>query len=318
MYSEVNRREFLGSAGALALPSASAQPASVPIVDCHIHLFDQTRPQGAPYSAAPGNTEPALPARYRRIAAPLGIVAAIEVEASPWVEDNLWVLEVEASDTMMVGTVGNLQPDKPEFPELLDRYRKNRLFLGIRYGNLWGYSLVDRISNPVFVDGLKLLRQADLIMDTANPNAALLEALVRVTDLAPGLRIVVDHLPALLGRLNGAERKGIEATVRDLAKRPGVFFKVSEFLRMADGKPIREPGAYKPMLDYFFETFGPDRLIFGSDWPNGVAVNRLPEIVAIAKDYFDAKGAAVAEKFFWRNSQRAYKWGKRSSEQPPL
>src|SRR5208283_565240 len=105
--SELNRRVFLGSAVGAAL-AASAQPLPIPIVDCHIHLFDQTRPQGAPYSGGRGNTQPAVPARYRKLAAPLGIVGAVEIDASPWVEDNLWVLEQEEKETFMVGTAGNL------------------------------------------------------------------------------------------------------------------------------------------------------------------------------------------------------------------
>ena len=137
-----------------------------------------------------------MPARYRKLASPLGIVGAIEVEASPWIEDNLWVLEVEEKDPMMAGTIGNLQPDKPEFKEYLDRYRKNRLFLGIRYGNLWGYDLVRQVENPSFIEGLKLLQQADLTLDTANPRPDLIEAVIRVNDKVPGLRIVVDHLPS--------------------------------------------------------------------------------------------------------------------------
>ena len=115
----------------------------------------------------------------------LGIAGAIEVEASPWMEDNLWVLEVEEKDTLMVGTIGNLQPEKPEFKEYLGRYRKNRLFLGIRYGNLWGYSLVNQVANPAFIEGLKLLQEADLTMDTANPRPDLMEAILRVTTRSP-------------------------------------------------------------------------------------------------------------------------------------
>jgi L-fuconolactonase len=312
----VNRRDFLGCAGAAALQSAAPQSKGVPIIDTHIHLFDQRRPQGAPYSAAPGNTEPALPARYRRIASPLGIVGAIEVEASPWVEDNLWVLQVEETDPIMVGMIGNLQPEKPEFKEYLDRYHKNKLFLGIRYGNLWGYSLTAQISNPTFIDGLKLLEQADLTLDSANPRPDLIEALIRVSDRAPGLRIVVDHLASLLRLLNANERAPVEANLRELSKRPQVYFKVSEVLQVKDGAPVTDAAVYKPTLDYLFETFGPDHLVFGSDWPNSVAVNNLPAIVTIAKDYFNAKGAAVAEKVFWRNSRKAYKWVKRRPDQP--
>ena len=49
-----------------------------------------------------------------------------------------------------------LQPDKPEFGEYLERYAKNPLYRGIRYGNLWGYDMVKQVDNPAFIDGLKL------------------------------------------------------------------------------------------------------------------------------------------------------------------
>jgi predicted TIM-barrel fold metal-dependent hydrolase len=173
---------------------------TIPIIDSHIHLFDPSRPQGAPYSGppSPGRTPiAAYPERYRRLAAPLGVVGAIKVEASPWIEDNLWVLEVAQRDPIIVGVVGNLEPEKPEFPEYLERCHKNPLFRGIRYGNLWGRDITKQSSNPDFTGGLKRLAEADLVMDTANPRVPLLEAVLRISDAVPALRIVIDHLPAL-------------------------------------------------------------------------------------------------------------------------
>jgi len=317
---ELHRRAFLNSATAAALPAvattAEAQPRSIPTIDCHIHLFDQTRPQGAPYAGGGANREPALPARYRKLASPLGIVGAIEIEASPWIEDNLWVLEVEESDRLMVGAIGNLQPDKPEFPEYLDRYHKNRLFLGIRYGNLWGYSLVNQVGNPAFIEGLKLMQQAGLALDTANPRPDLLESVVRVSDRAPGLRIIVDHLPSLMGRLDAEARPAVEKTLHELAQRPSVYIKISQVMRLAGGQAVTDAAAYKPVLDHLFDTFGEDKLIFGSDWPNAAAVDNLPSIVRIVQDYFYAKGQAVAEKYFWKNSLAAYRWKPRDPSQP--
>lgn len=295
---------------------ADAQTAPIPIVDCHIHLFDQTRPQGAPYDGGGRNREPALPARYRSLAEPLGVAAAIEIEASPWIEDNLWVLEVEQQEPMMVGTIGNLRPEKPEFGEYLDRYRKNKLFLGIRYGNLWGYDLVGQLGNPAFLDGLKLLEQAGMTMDTANPRPDLIEAILRLNDKLPGLRIVFDHLPGLLPRLAGAERKAAEANLRDMAKRPGIYIKVSQVMRIVNGQPATEAAVYKPVLDFFYDTFGEDKLLFGSDWPNGWAVDHLPVIVKIARDYFQSKSRTAQEKFFRENSVQAYRWAPREARQP--
>jgi L-fuconolactonase len=315
-----SRRNFLATAtvaASAAVKAVNAQAQLIPIIDTHIHLFDQTRPQGAPYVGNPGNTEPALPNTYRKLA-PLGIVGAIEIEASPWIEDNLWVLEVAATDSIMVGAVGNLQPDKPEFAEYLDRYHRNQLFLGIRYGNIWGYSLVNQVTNPVFIEGLKLLQQADLVLDTANPDPDLIQAVIRVTDMIPGLRVVIDHVPAMLRQLDANGRAAIDGNMRELAKRPQVYIKVSSVMIVASGQPVTDPTVYKPNLDYLFQTFGEDRLIFGSDWPNSVAADNLTTIVQIVQDYFYAKGSAVAEKYFWRNSLAAYKWVRREYAQPTL
>ena len=315
-----SRRNFLATAtvaASAAVKAVNAQAQLIPVIDTHIHLFDQTRPQGAPYVGNPGNTEPALPNTYRKLA-PLGIVGAIEIEASPWIEDNLWVLEVAATDSIMVGAVGNLQPDKPEFAEYLDRYHRNQLFLGIRYGNIWGYSLVNQVTNPVFIEGLKLLQQADLVLDTANPDPDLIQAVIRVTDMIPGLRVVIDHVPAMLRQLDANGRAAIDGNMRELAKRPQVYIKVSSVMIVASGQPVTDPTVYKPNLDYLFQTFGEDRLIFGSDWPNSVAADNLTTIVQIVQDYFYAKGSAVAEKYFWRNSLAAYKWVRREYAQPTL
>jgi L-fuconolactonase len=318
--NSLSRRTFLGSAAAVgAAAIAGAQVSPIPIIDCHIHLFDQTRPQGAPYSGGGrGGAEPALPPRYRSLATSLGVVGAIEIEASPWVEDNLWVLEVEEKDPIMVGTIGNLQPEKPEFKEYLARYHKNKLFLGIRYGNNWGYNLAGQVSNPVFIDGLKLVQQADLTLDTANPRPDLLDAVLQVTDKVPDLRVVIDHLPSLFLRLDPNGKAAVEATLRELSHRRQVYVKLSEVLRLVDGKASTDQALYKPTLDYLFDIFGENQVIFGSDWPNQIAADNLPAIVKIVQDYFSTKSRAAAEKYFWRNSIAAYKWVKRDPKQPQL
>ena len=110
-----------GLLSGLALSNGRAQvleKVPYPIIDSHIHFFDSSRPQGVPYGAG---RPPALPEVYRFIAEPLGVVGAIEVEASPWVEDNLWVLETIKDAPIIVGMIGDLDPTKPEFREYLER-----------------------------------------------------------------------------------------------------------------------------------------------------------------------------------------------------
>lgn len=133
MAFHVTRRTLLGAASAPLF--ASQQPSAIPIIDTHIHLYDPTRPQGVPYPAADAPT--ALPDRYRSDVEPLGVKGGIKVEASPWVEDNLWVLDLIAKHTFIVGLIGNLDPLDPKFRDYLDRYHRNKLFLGIRYGMIW-------------------------------------------------------------------------------------------------------------------------------------------------------------------------------------
>ena len=104
---------------------------------------------------------------------------------------------------------------------------------------------------------------------------------------------------------------------RDRRAAIAVIDKLSEILRLVDGKASTDPALYKPTLDYLFELFGENRVLFGSDWPNQSAADNLPAIVKIVQDYFSTKDRAVAEKYFWRNSVSAYKWVKRDRSQPP-
>jgi L-fuconolactonase len=317
---KVSRRAFLAASAALVAGSASAQQPAIPIIDTHIHFFDTTRPQGVPYPGKNGiqGLPIANPQSYRRVAVPLGIVGAIETEASPWVEDNLWVLEVSRKDPIMVGTVGNLEPDKPEFREYLDRYHKDPLFRGIRYGNLWGRSIVAQVEKPEFIAGIKDLAAADLTLDTANPQPDLIQAIVRLTDKVPELRVVLDHLPNLEPPSEPAARQALEKNLRELAKR-NVFVKVSEVARQIDGKVPTDLDFYKPRLDLIWDIFGEDRLLFASDWPNS-AGNWVPyaTVLSLVHEYFMTKGRPAAEKYFWKNSIAAYRWLWRDSSQPQL
>jgi len=314
----VCRREFLAGMAGIAAQSLQAQPAPIPIIDAHIHLFDTTRPQGVPYPDKNNATlyQPALPERYRRIAQPLGVVGAIEIEASPWIEDNLWVLEVSAKDTIIVGTVGNLEPGKPEFPEYLERYHRNPLFRGIRYGNLWGRDIGAELSKPEFIAGLKLLADANLVFDTANPRPELIEAMVRVTDKVPNLRIVIDHLPQLDPPAQSPALKQYEANLRELAKRPQVYVKISEVLRRVNGRVPSGLNFYRPRLDQLWDIFGEDHLVFGSDWPNADNWAPFETGLSVVREYFTGKGRPAAEKYFWKNSVAAYRWIRRDPSQP--
>lgn len=317
----VNRRVFLGALTAAAsIPMSAKTATSIPIIDTHIHLFDTRRPQGVPWP--PKNDtllyHPALPERYQAVTRGLGIVGAIEVECSPLIEDNQWVLDVAAKAPIIVGTVGDLDPGHPDFRRHLEGFHHNPLFRGIRYGNLWGRNLSAVLARPEFIANLKAVADAGLELDTANPDAALIAAVVRVTDSVPDLRIVIDHLPELEPPSEANARTELEANLRELGKHPQVYAKVSEVVRPIGGKLHDDVGFYRAELDRILDTFGEDRVLYGSDWPNSDHSAPFDRELSVVREYFMSKGQAIAEKYFWKNSVAAYRWVRRDSSQPQL
>jgi predicted TIM-barrel fold metal-dependent hydrolase len=313
----MNRRSFFGLAAGLALADQGVTAAApIPIIDTHIHLYDPFRPQGTPWPNKENKVlyQTSLPARYRPIAQPLGIVGAIEVECSSWLEDNQWVLDIAEKEDIMVGTVGRLVPGTAEFRPNLDRFHKNPLFRGIRYG--LGRQAGKEFDRPEFVADLKALADAGLVLDTADPSVSLLADVVRVSDRVPNLRVVVDHLPQMAPPTEPAARASYDASMQAFRGRPQIYVKVSEVLRRVEGNIPTDLEFYRPRLDEILDVFGIDRVLYGSDWPNGDQWLPVPVGFKIVQEYFMGRGREAAEKYFWRNSVKCYKWVKRNASQP--
>jgi L-fuconolactonase len=290
---------------------------AIPIIDAHIHLFDGRRPQGAPYlgsKAYAATSNVFLPTDYRRLATPAGIVGAVLVETSPWLEDNLWMLETAQTDTLIVGVSGNLDPGKPEFAEYLGRFRKNPLYRAIRHSSFYRQEYGKIILDPLAVRGMKLLAEADLALDTANPSIALLQANLSLADAVPNLRIIADHLPGF--DPTPEVQLAYQKLVRELAARPNIFVKLSQVYHARHGVVATDYEPIRERLDYLLDAFGEDRVMFGSDYPNSYGTTTIPAAVAVMKRFYATKSYAAAEKYFWKNSAHVYKWVKRADNQP--
>ena len=323
MKVEFNRREFVSSLAALPLAAKAAFAAqdpkpSFPIIDTHIHLFDKTRPEGAPYPRdIPGGGEPpqgmiALPNRYQAITAPFGVVGAIVVEASPRLDDNQWILDVAADAPIIVGLVGRIDPADQAFGKHLDRLHKNPLFLGIRSGH--NIYLLDK---PDYIANLKLLADANCSLDVHVQRMAAPEILVKMLDKVPSLRVVMDHLPNV--RFPDRAAKDTYLThLRELGTRPQVYIKLSEVVRKW-GRQGVDPNvnAYRDWLDELWSIFGEDRVMFGSDWPQSerLEFNSYPNVFGVARAYARSKGPSAMEKVFWKNSLKPYRWVQRLPSQ---
>ena len=261
----MNRREFVSALGVLpfaaeaaltaqAVPAAeaarlrAAAASPFPVIDTHIHIFDKTRAGGMPYPRdMPGGGEPqqgfvALPGRFKLVASPFGVVGAIIVEASPRLEDNFWLLDVAKDNPIIVGLVGRIDPADAAFPKNLDRLVQNKLFLGIRQGQLQL-----GLDKPEYIANLKRLADADCSLDVDTPSLGITatEVLLKVLDKVPSLRLVMDHLPGLTYRLKefsdrAAMQKYVEH-LKELGKRPQVYIKLSEVVRAVRWESLDRP-----------------------------------------------------------------------------
>lgn len=306
------RREFLTATAALAAaPAYAAAPGPLTIIDCHTHFYDPKRPEGVPWPGKGDNVlyRTMLPTDYRAQPVPQPVTGTVVVEASPLVEDNQWILDLAAKDKFIVGFVGNLKPGEDAFAGHLKRFAANPLYRGIRISE---GALRTGLGNAAFIADIKRLADADLELDV-NGGPTLLPEVARLAKELSGLRIVINHLSNT--RIDG---KNVSPTWRaDLeaaAKFPQVFLKVSALVEGTgknDGSAPRDVEFYRPWLDIAWNAFGPDRLIYGSNWPVSERFAKLATVQGIVHDYFGAKGRAALEKFFAGNARTAYRWVRR-------
>ncbi len=271
-----------------------------PLFDSHLHLYDPTRAEGIPWPQ-PGDAVygPRLPADYWAQAEPCGVIGAMVVEASPRREDNDWVLCTLDQDPRLVGYIGNLDPLAATFGADLERLAADVRFRGIRYGNLWGRDLLADQQQTGFIDSLAHVAERGLVLDSANPDARLIQALLALSDRLPHLRIVVDHLP-------NAPDLAFTAELQELASRPQVMAKLAEIPQVGDHGLIRDAAFYLDVLGRLLELFGEDRCFFGSDWPNSDHLANFTTTLGLVKACMATQPAHTQEKFFLHNAPRIY------------
>lgn len=306
----MQRRDFLitGVSGILATDILAHEDAKLDIIDTHTHFYDPTRPQGVPWPSRDDKAlyRRVLPAEYKQLAQPLGVVGTVVVEASPWVDDNQWLLDLAAKEPFLVGIVGRLDTTSADFEKHLRRFARNPLYRGLR------------ISHSELTAGLKgnLVNRARLLLDhnlelDVNGGPDMPADVARLAAELPKLEIVINHCANL--RIDGREppriwREGMQAA----ARHPNVVCKVSALVEQTGrNQAPREVDYYRPVLDTLWTLFGEDRLIFGSNWPVSERGAPLATVVGIVRDYFTAKGERAAAKYFLGNSQMAYSWRRR-------
>ncbi|MFC1761074.1 amidohydrolase family protein [Planctomycetota bacterium] len=291
------------------LRRADATPKA--IVDTHIHFYQVTRAGGVPWPPKDSKLlyRDVLPDDYKQVARPLGILASGVVEASPLQRDNLWILELIQDDSFFPFFVAKLEIGATDFIKNLHELTKNDRFVGIR-GGLPGAKLdLDDRS----IDHLKTLARLGLSLDlfsrgTRHPKAKI----SKLGETVPDLRIMIDHL-------GGAETDTVdpqwEQDMTLLAGNPNIYMKFSSFFDMVSssvGKntPPKSPNDlayYKAHFDVLMREFGPDRLVWGSNWPVVTVGGTLALQVKLAEDYLAPLGSEVRNKVMYQNALKFYK-----------
>jgi predicted TIM-barrel fold metal-dependent hydrolase len=295
-----------------AAPNQSATGAGgLTVIDTHTHFYDPTRAQGVPWPPREDKLlyRTVLPKDYRALPAPQPVTGTVVVEASPWLEDNQWVLDLAANEPLIVGFVGNLPVGTKAFAGHLKRFAANKLFRGIRIRDR---KLEGTLDDSAFLSDLKLLADHDLSLDLVG-GREILPFANRLAKEVPNLRIVIDHLAGVVVDGKAPPADWVEQ-MRALARRPSIYCKLSGLVEgtgRSDGLAPRDVEFYRPVLDAMREMFGPERLIYASNWPVSERFAPLATVQGIVGEYFRSRGRRAQEQFFSQSTKAAYRWVQR-------
>jgi predicted TIM-barrel fold metal-dependent hydrolase len=285
------------------------------IIDTHQHFWNV----GTPWAKAPED--------YKILAGPEGITGTILR-----LEETQQGLDLAAEDPFIVGVCGAIKRG-PDFEKELDQFSANPLFRGICY---LGREFED-VEKDNFLSSMESFAAKDLELDLlrvcpvfyGGPKAMQaaykgtrqsLEGMFKVADRVPNLRMVVEHIGGMA--IDGKPiLKEWEETFRRMAAYPQIYVKVSGLMERATTRADNERATellsfYRPALDAIWEIFGEDRLMYGSNWPvSEHAGDFIVNGLRIVRRYFAEKGEEPYTKYFWKNSQKVYKWGARLPSQ---
>lgn len=154
------------------------------------------------------------------------------------------------------------------------------------------------MNNKDFLHGISLLNKYNFTYDILVYH----NQLRYVPDFVkrfPHQRFVVDHLakPDIKNHLIDDWKREITA----LAKHENVYCKISGMVTEADWKHW-QPEDLKPYLDVITESFGTDRIMFGSDWPVCLVAASYNNWLNVLQDYFSNFSLNEKEKIFGGNA----------------
>ncbi len=333
----LNRRQFVAATAAAVTTAAlgtrrlqaaeqsrkrlSVEEKPMPIVDTHQHLWDlgKLRP---PWLKSAGHlNRNHRMSDYLKEAEGLGIVKTVYMEVAVADEDLLkeaqYVVDLcQRDDNPMVAAVIGGRPGEEGFERYITRFKGSPYVKGVRHilpGNqqeLW--------NEKGFLKGIRLLGSLGMSFDLCMPPERLPDA-AKLVDACDQTRFVLDHCgnadPVAFAAKGEGQWRKLRHDARQwrrdmaaLAKRQRVVCKISGVVAQAN-KENWKPEDLAPIIDHCREVFGPDRVIFASDWPVCTRVASLRQWVTALKQVVAERPEAEQKKLFHDNAVKFYGLG---------
>jgi L-fuconolactonase len=230
------------------------------------------------------------------------IDGCVAVQARQTFEETRWLLELAEASPMIFGVVGWVDLCSPKVEEQLTEVAGHPKLVGVRHV-VQDEPNVRFMLRDDFMRGIAKLRSFGLTYDILIfPQQ--LGAAIELVAAFPDQPFVLDHIakPRI--------REGIISPwrehVRELASASNVMCKVSGMVTEADWQKWK-PDDFRPYLDVVFQAFGPDRLMFGSDWPVALLAADYNRAFNLVGDYLGPRGKEAAAKVLGLNAADFYK-----------
>lgn len=230
-----------------------------------------------------------------------GITRTILVQAAETEAETDFLLEIAARTGFVAGVVGWIDMLAPDFAARLDHYAAQPKWLGLR-PMLQEHDpalIADRRFRLALAEVARRGTPFDILTHPRH-----LAPMVQAVQATPGLHAILDHIskPVMTGPVDGDWAAGIRA----LATVPGLHCKVSGLVTEAGADWTAD--RIRPFVDLVAEAFGPDRLVFGSDWPVCTLAASHAQVVDLARDLLGRRfGPEQMQAIMETNAARFYR-----------
>jgi predicted TIM-barrel fold metal-dependent hydrolase len=303
-----------GAACALAGSAAVAGADDLPVVDTHQHLWDLNRFR-LPWLDGAGDVlnRTYTTDDYLKASAGLNVVKAVymEVDVEPAQRDREADFVVDLCRRKVGPTVAAViggATDREDFPTWIGRFKDSPHVKGVRSSFDAGIA-----AEAVFVRNLRTLGRLGMSFDL-NVGPPGLGRAANIVKQCPDTRFVVDHcgnVDAAVFRRNGPPA-GAAATqdrwkkgLADLAECPNVVCKISGVMEAAKGRAGEDE--YAAVIHHCLDCFGPDRVMFASNWPVVNLAGSFASWVKLLRSVVRAHPAAAVRKLFSDNAIEFYR-----------